>query len=103
MPTATLAPTAPPACDYPDYAAAACGAVTNGSMRLRHPVLRHGRGHVDVCQQDQGHPRLLLLATPFSAEYTRRHNNANALCLGGRVVGPGLACQIVDAFLDARI
>ena len=27
-------------------------------------------------------------------------NNANALCLGGRVVGPGLACQIVDAFLD---
>ena len=57
-------------CDYPDYAAATCGAVTNG------------------CSE------------PFSAEYTRRHNNANTLCLGGRVVGPGLACQIVDAFLD---
>mgnify|MGYP000363382205 CR=1 FL=1 len=35
-----------------------------------------------------------------SYELTRRHNNANTLCLGGRVVGPGLACQIVDAFLD---
>ena len=38
----------------------------------------------------------------FSAEFTRRHNNANALCLGGRVVGAGLACQIVDAFLNAE-
>lgn len=48
-------------CDYPDYAAAACGAVTNGSSDFAILVLRHGCGHVDVCQQDQGHPRLLLL------------------------------------------
>ena len=44
--------------------------------------------------------RACCCSEPFSAEYTRRHNNANTLCLGGRVVGPGLACQIVDAFLD---
>lgn len=50
-------------------------------------------------QQDQG-IRACCCSEPFSAEYTRRHNNANTLCLGGRVVGPGLACQIVDAFLD---
>ena len=37
---------------------------------------------------------------PEIASLIRRHNNANTLCLGGRVVGPGLACQIVDAFLD---
>ena len=30
------------------------------------------------------------------------HNDANALCMGGRVVGPGLACQMVDEFLAAE-
>ena len=39
---------------------------------------------------------------PEIASLIRRHNNANALCLGGRVVGAGLGCQIVDAFLNAE-
>ena len=38
----------------------------------------------------------------FSAKYSRLHNDANALCLGGRVVGAGLAAEIVDAFLSAE-
>ena len=61
-------------------------------------MLRHGCGHVDA-NKIKG-IRACCCSEPFSAEYTRRHNNANTLCLGGRVVGPGLACQIVDAFLD---
>ena len=36
----------------------------------------------------------------FSAKYTRLHNDANALCLGGRVVGAGLAIELVDVFLN---
>ncbi len=36
----------------------------------------------------------------FSAKFTRLHNNANALCMGGRVVGTGLACELVDVFLN---
>ena len=36
----------------------------------------------------------------FSARYTRLHNNANVLCLGARVVGEGLATELVDAFVD---
>ena len=36
----------------------------------------------------------------FSAKYTRLHNDANILALGGRVVGPGLALKIVDTFLN---
>ena len=36
----------------------------------------------------------------FSAKYTRLHNSANVLCFGGRVVGAGLACMMVDAFLE---
>ena len=37
----------------------------------------------------------------FSARLTREHNDANMLCLGQRVVGIGLALDLVDAFLDA--
>jgi len=36
----------------------------------------------------------------FSAKYTRLHNNANILCLGGRVIGPGAACELADVFLN---
>lgn len=38
----------------------------------------------------------------FSAKYTRLHNDANILCMGGRVVGPGLAFELVDVFLDTE-
>jgi len=38
----------------------------------------------------------------FSARMSRMHNNANVLCVGSRVVGPGLAQDIVRAFLDAE-
>ena len=46
--------------------------------------------------------RACCCSDSFSAEYTRRHNDANALCMGGRVVGPGLACQLVDIFLNTE-
>lgn len=38
----------------------------------------------------------------FSAKHTRLHNDANVLCMGGRVVGAGLAIELVDAFLDTE-
>lgn len=38
----------------------------------------------------------------FSAKYTRLHNDANVLCMGGRVVGVGLACELVDVFIDTE-
>ena len=38
----------------------------------------------------------------FGAKYTRLHNDANALCLGGRVIGIGLALELVDVFLDTE-
>lgn len=86
-------------CDYPDYAAATCGAVTNGSSDFAILVLRHGVG-MSMCATRSRASAPACCSEPFQREYTRRHNNANTLCLGGRVVGPGLACQIVDAFLD---
>jgi ribose 5-phosphate isomerase B len=44
--------------------------------------------------------RAAVCSDTFSAHATREHNDANVLCLGERVVGPGLAADIVDAFLS---
>ena len=38
----------------------------------------------------------------FSAKYTRLHNDANILCLGGRVVGIGVAIELGDIFMDTE-
>ena len=44
--------------------------------------------------------RCAVCSDTYSAKYTRLHNDANMLAMGERVVGPGLAMEIVDAFLD---
>ena len=44
--------------------------------------------------------RAALCGDCYSAEMTRRHNDANILALGARVLGAGLALKIVDTFLD---
>ena len=44
--------------------------------------------------------RAACCSDTFSARMTRMHNDANVLCLGGRVVGVGLACDMVDLFVD---
>jgi ribose 5-phosphate isomerase B len=43
-----------------------------------------------------------VCSDPFSARMIRQHNDANMLALGARVVGEGLALEIVDAFLAAE-
>ena len=86
-------------CDYPDYAVPACEAVTAG--RCAAAVLCCGTGvGMSLAANKVRGIRACCCSETFSAEYTRRHNDANALCLGGRVVGEGLALQIVDVFLS---
>ena len=46
--------------------------------------------------------RACCCSDTFSAKYTRLHNDANVLCMGGRVVGAGLACELVDIFLNTE-
>ncbi len=47
------------------------------------------------------HPgvRAALCHDAFTAEFARRHNDANVLCMGGRTTGPGVALQMLDIFL----
>lgn len=45
--------------------------------------------------------RAVVCSEPLSARMARRHNDANVLCVGARVVGPGTAIDIMAAFLGA--
>jgi ribose 5-phosphate isomerase B len=46
--------------------------------------------------------RAACCSDTFSARLTRAHNDANVLCFGARVVGAGLALELVDAFVDTE-
>jgi len=91
----------PVSCDYPDMALPACEAVKRGDCRCALLFCGTGVGISMAANKIKG-IRACCCSDAFSAEYTRRHNSANALCLGGRVVGPGLADQLVDIFLNTE-
>ena len=85
--------------DYPDMAVPPCQAVLRGDCTLALLFCGTGVGMSMAANKIRG-IRACCCSDVFSARYTRLHNDANALCLGGRVVGPGLACELVDVILD---
>lgn len=85
--------------DYPDYAEKACKLVQNKACDAALLFCGTGVGMSIAANKMEG-IRACCCSDVFSAKYTRLHNDANALCLGGRVVGAGLACELVDAFLQ---
>jgi ribose 5-phosphate isomerase B len=85
--------------DYPDYAEAACAAVLSKECACAILICGTGIG-ISIAANKINGIRAALCGDTFSAKYTRQHNDANVLCLGGRVTGPGLACEIVDVFLN---
>ena len=88
--------------DYPDMALPACDAVVSGQCDKALLFCGTGVGISMAANKVKG-IRACCCSDSFSCEYTRRHNDANALCMGGRVVGPGLACQLVDLFLNTPL
>ena len=85
--------------DYPVYAEKVARAVAAGECSKGIVICTTGIG-VSMAANKVGGVRCALCTDCLQAEMTRRHNDANALCMGGRVVGPGLACQLVDLFLN---
>ena len=85
-------------CDYPLVAKEVCTEVTEGKAELAILVCGTGLGISIAANKCKG-IRAAVCTDCYMAKYTRLHNDANVLCLGGRVVGTGLACEIVDAFL----
>ncbi|MBP1890640.1 ribose 5-phosphate isomerase B [Clostridium moniliforme] len=88
-------------CDYPDYAEKVAKAVASKEFDLGILICGTGIGMSIVANKVPG-IRAALCSDTFSAHATREHNNANILALGERVVGPGLALDIVKTFLDAK-
>ncbi|KAL1110020.1 hypothetical protein AAG570_014184 [Ranatra chinensis] len=91
----------PESSDYPDWAKIGCGAVIDGSCDCALLFCGTGVGISISANKIKG-IRACCCSDAFSAKFTRMHNDANALCLGGRVVGPGLAEILVDLFLDTE-
>lgn len=89
----------PERCDYPVVAEAVARAVVSGEVRCGILICGTGIG-VSIAANKVLGARAALCSDCYSAEYTRRHNDANILTMGARVLGSGLACKIVDTFLN---
>ena len=85
--------------DYAPIAAEAARAVTSGACEKG--ILCCGTGiGISIAANKVKGIRAACCSNNFGAKYTRLHNDANMLCLGERVIGPGLALELVDVFLD---
>ena len=85
-------------CDYPDYAKKVCDAVVDGEAECGILVCGTGIGMSLAANKVKG-IRAAVCGDYFSAKFTRAHNDSNILCLGQRVVGEGLAIELVKIFL----
>lgn len=84
--------------DYPDYALPVAEAVASGKADKGILICGTGIGMSIAANKVKG-IRCALCSDTFSAHATREHNDANILAFGERVVGEGLAMDIVDTFL----
>lgn len=86
--------------DYPDFALPVAQAVAGGDFDCGILVCGTGLGVCIVANKVPG-VRAVCCHDTFSARSAREHNNANILTMGQRVVGPGLALEIVKVFLGS--
>ena len=84
--------------DYPDTGTPAAESVAQGNNEKGILICGSGIGMSIVANKVKG-IRAALCWMPEIAKLSRQHNNANVLCLGARVVGPGLALEIVKTWL----
>lgn len=88
-------------CDYPDFAEAVSQAIIGGEADRGILICGTGIG-ISIAANRHREIRAALCGDCFSAKATREHNDANVLAMGARVVGEGLALQIVDTFLETE-
>lgn len=95
-----IGPTTPESTHYPKHGEAAAQRVASGDCRFGIVLCGTGQGIMMAANKVKG-VRCGVCADTFSARMIRQHNDANMLSIGARVVGEGLALDIVDAFLTA--
>lgn len=86
--------------DYVDGAEMVAKSVANGESDFGVLICGTGIGMSIAANKVKG-VRAALCGDTFSAEMTRRHNNANVLCMGARVIGEEVMLRIVDSFFNA--
>jgi len=87
--------------DYPDIAEKVCNKVKEGEAEFGIVLCGTGIGISIAANKIEG-IRCALLNTEYAAEKAKQHNNANVIAMGGRVLGPDLAKNILDAFMNAE-
>ena len=87
--------------NYPEIALPLAKAVAAGECDRGILVCGTGIGMSMAANKVKG-IRAAVCSDHFSAKFTRLHNDANILCLGGRVIGPGVANEMVDLFIDTE-
>ncbi len=87
--------------DYPEIALKVANSVASGENTLGILVCGTGIGMSMAANKVNG-IRAAAVSDHFSAKYTRLHNNANILCLGGRVIGIGTALELSNLFVDTE-
>jgi len=88
-------------CDYPIFGEAAAKAVANGECEKGIVICTTGIGISIVANKVKG-VRCALCSEPVSAKMTRLHNDANVLAMGAALIGPMMANDIVDVFLNTE-
>ena len=88
------------AVDYPDYAHRVAKGILDGTFDRGILVCGTGVGMAISANRHKG-IRAVNCSDTYTAKLSRDHNDSNVLCIGERVVGPGLAWDIVQAWLDA--
>lgn len=86
--------------DYPDFAAQVARRVARGKAEFGILICGSGIGMSIAANKVRG-VRAAVCTDPYSARVAREHNDANVLCLGGRVTGLGLMEAVLAAFLTA--
>ena len=87
--------------DYPVYADKVCSCITDKSADLGILICGTGIGMSIAANKHKG-IRAACCENTFSAKMTRAHNDSNILCLGARVIGYGLALDMIDLFLETE-
>ena len=88
-------------CQYPDKAKEVCDRVASGEFDFGILCCGTGIGMSIAANKIKG-IRAACCSDYFSAKYTRLHNDANVLCMGARVVGAGLATELMKVFLETE-
>ncbi len=87
--------------DYPVIAKKVCGMIQSGEAETGILVCGTGIGMSMTANKMKG-IRAAVCTETYSAKFTRLHNDANVLCMGERVVGSGLAKEILEVFLTTE-